>query len=60
MEKANFLSWLAERLVEVYGERPNTDFVQYLRRIADEERSRHVPNELNRIVVDDLLASIRV
>jgi hypothetical protein len=29
-----FLSWLAYRLVNVYGESPNTDFVQRLRKIA--------------------------
>jgi hypothetical protein len=30
-----FLEWMADRLVAVYGESPNTDFVQKLRRIAD-------------------------
>lgn len=30
----NFLFWLSERLVHVYGENPNTDFVQAIRRTA--------------------------
>lgn len=31
----DLLNWLAERLVNVYGESPNCDFVQKVRAIAD-------------------------
>lgn len=31
---SEFLSWLADRLVHVYGENPNVDFVHATRRIA--------------------------
>jgi hypothetical protein len=30
-----FLNWVADRLVHVYGESPNVDFVLKLRQIAD-------------------------
>jgi hypothetical protein len=30
-----YLDWLNERLVMVYGESPNVDFVQRLKKIAD-------------------------
>jgi len=36
MTDGEFLKWIASRLVNVYGESPYTDFVQKLRRIADE------------------------
>lgn len=32
----DFFDWLADRLVEVYGESPNTDFVLSLRKRAEE------------------------
>lgn len=32
-----FLTWLSERLVHVYDESPNVDFVHRLRRIADRQ-----------------------
>lgn len=32
--RANFLNWVADRLVNVYGEPPNIDFVNALRREA--------------------------
>lgn len=35
MTDAEFLRWMADRLVHVYGESPNVDFVQHLREIAD-------------------------
>lgn len=31
----NFLEWLANRLVDVYGESPNVDIVHKLRAIAE-------------------------
>ena len=31
---SEFLNWLADRLVHVYGESPNVDFVLKLREIA--------------------------
>lgn len=34
------LDFIAARLVHVYGESPNTDFVLRLRRMADEARER--------------------
>lgn len=30
----DFLIWIADRLVHVYGESPNVDFVQKLRKLA--------------------------
>lgn len=35
----DFLDWLADRLVYVYGESPNVDFVLALRRKAMRDRS---------------------
>ena len=32
--ESEFLSWLADRLVLVYGESPNVDFVHYLRDLS--------------------------
>lgn len=32
---AGFLMWMADRIVHVYGESPNVDFVLKLREIAD-------------------------
>ncbi len=29
-----FLNWLADRLVHVYNEKPNVDFVQKVKRLA--------------------------
>lgn len=37
-ENPDFLDWMADRLIQVYGERPNVDFVLALRRIAAEMR----------------------
>lgn len=36
MSNAEFLEWLANRLVEVYGEHPDTDFVQKLRAVVSQ------------------------
>ena len=33
-----FLNWLADRLVFVYGESPNVDFVRRLREMATERK----------------------
>lgn len=35
MTDKEFLNWLADRLVHVYGESPNVDFVHRVRSIAD-------------------------
>lgn len=35
MTDKEFLNWLEDRLVHVYNESPNTDFVLKLRQIAD-------------------------
>lgn len=35
MSDAEFLHWLYERLIYVYRESPNVDFVLRLKRIAD-------------------------
>ena len=35
VHRTNFLHWLADRLVHVYHESPNTDFVLRLKEIAD-------------------------
>jgi hypothetical protein len=34
-DNAAFLNWIADRLVHVYGESPDVDFVLRLREIAD-------------------------
>lgn len=39
MSDAEFLNWVADRLVHVYGESENVDFVLKLRRLAKEVRS---------------------
>jgi hypothetical protein len=36
MKDKAFLEWIANRIVEVYGESPNVDFVRKLRAIAEE------------------------
>jgi hypothetical protein len=38
---AEFLSWLADRLVKVYGEDPNMDFVRRLRAVAAVQTGSH-------------------
>jgi hypothetical protein len=35
-----FLNWVADRLVHVYGESPNVDFVRKLREIAEAEKQK--------------------
>ena len=35
MDNRSFLNWIADRLVNVYGESENVDFVRHLREIAD-------------------------
>mgnify|MGYP001608782724 CR=1 FL=1 len=40
MKDGEFLHWIADRLVHVYGESPNVDFVQRLRAIAVEQTAR--------------------
>lgn len=35
MSDKEFLNWLADRLVHVYGESPNIDFVHRLKSIVD-------------------------
>lgn len=35
MNDKEFLEWLIDRLVHVYNESPNTDFIHKLRKIAD-------------------------
>jgi hypothetical protein len=36
MSDADFLKWLVQRLIHVYGEHECTDFVNRLQRIAEE------------------------
>ena len=35
MADKEFLNWIADRLVNVYGENENTDYIRYLRQIAN-------------------------
>lgn len=35
MKDKEFLEWLIDRLVHVYGESPNVDFIHKLKKIAD-------------------------
>jgi hypothetical protein len=37
---AKLVSWVADRLVNVYGESPNVDFVLALRALAEELREK--------------------
>jgi hypothetical protein len=39
MTNKEFLHWIANRLVNVYKEHPNTDFVLKLKEIADDQIS---------------------
>jgi hypothetical protein len=51
MKDSEFLDWIADRLVHVYGDKPNVDFIIKLRSMAknidqDQEdacHSRHCP-----------------
>lgn len=36
LERKEFLLWLIERLIHVYGENPNVDFIHRLKEIAEE------------------------
>lgn len=38
--ESEFLNWVADRFVHVYGESPNVDFVHDLRRLAQEAAKR--------------------
>ena len=40
-EDAEFLNWIADRLVSVHGESPNVDFVRRLRSIAETPAVRY-------------------
>jgi len=56
---SHFLTWLADRLVHVYGENPNVDFVHATRRIAAALASREassatISSEQARMLVDAL------
>jgi hypothetical protein len=45
MKDKDFLYWLADRLVNVYGESPNIDFVSKLVSVAESmSQKRHTPN----------------
>ncbi len=44
MEHKEFLNWIADRFVNVYGESGNVDFVIALRRRADEIESLRAEN----------------
>jgi hypothetical protein len=48
MKSSDFLDWLADRLVSVYDESPNVDFVQRLRREARDARRREQGEKTNR------------
>jgi len=37
MEDKEFLMWLYQRLIHVYGESPNVDFVQRLLKIVEDK-----------------------
>jgi hypothetical protein len=39
---SDFLDWLTDRLIHVYGENPGTDFVLRTREMANEARSREL------------------
>ena len=46
MTDGKFLFWLTERLVHVYKESPNVDFVQKLREIAMDTRTKEIREEI--------------
>lgn len=52
-DDGEFLGWLRDRLVHVYKESPNTDFVLRLEKITDEVKSLEslVP-DLQKMLVD--------
>jgi hypothetical protein len=50
VKNKQFLHWLADRLVHVYGEPENIDFVLKLRAIADEAGERDTPVNSSNIV----------
>jgi hypothetical protein len=41
MSDKQFLNWLIERLIYVYNESPNVDFIHRLRKIAENADERH-------------------
>lgn len=51
MTDSQFLSWLRDRLIFVYGESPNVDFVLRLERIVKEMENRElVANAINKML----------
>lgn len=56
LRDAEFLSWMADRLVFVYGESPNIDFVHYLRRLATEAEKKERRRALHRYIAVRVLA----
>jgi hypothetical protein len=40
MTDTEFLEWLIDRLVDVYGENPNVDFIHRLRKIATKSENK--------------------
>jgi hypothetical protein len=50
MTDKQFLHWIADRLVHVYSEPENIDFVLKLRAIADEAGERYTPFSGSNIV----------
>lgn len=45
MTDSKFLTWVADRLVHVYGENPDVDFVQKLRRMASRAQESEIRKE---------------
>ncbi len=64
LSDTEFLEWVANRLVHVYGESPNVDFVNKLRSMAAERRSPFRPpartglHRLTETVIEDDLETV--
>lgn len=50
MKDLEFLNWIADRLVNVYGESPNVDFVHKLREIADAPLQKALRNPSDELI----------
>ena len=52
MNDSQFLLWISDRLVNVYGENENTDFVLKLRELADKNSEPAKPKPLTDAVLE--------
>lgn len=53
MTDSEFLTWIRDRIVHVYGESPNVDFVLRLGQVIDKTKRSEAMDELVRMSVEN-------